>query len=52
MKKGKIAEIGDHDSLLQQYPNGIYAKLAAADAKTQEKEAAAPQEEDMSKELA
>ena len=27
MKKGKIAEIGNHDSLLKNYPNGIYAKL-------------------------
>ena len=33
MKKGKIAEIGNHDSLLRDYPDGVYAKLAAQDAK-------------------
>jgi ABC-type multidrug transport system ATPase subunit len=27
LKKGKIAEIGTHETLLQQYPNGVYAKL-------------------------
>ena len=27
MKKGKIVEIGNHDSLLDDHPNGIYAKL-------------------------
>lgn len=27
MKKGKIVEIGNHDSLLKNYPDGTYAKL-------------------------
>jgi len=27
MNKGKIAEVGNHQSLLQDYPNGIYAKF-------------------------
>jgi ABC-type multidrug transport system fused ATPase/permease subunit len=27
MKKGKIVEIGNHDSLLKDYPEGVYAKL-------------------------
>ena len=27
MKKGKIVEDGTHDSLLQQYPDGVYSKL-------------------------
>ena len=27
MKKGKIIEDGDHDSLLRDYPGGVYAKL-------------------------
>ena len=27
MKKGSIAEDGDHDSLLRDYPSGVYAKL-------------------------
>lgn len=27
MKKGKIIEDGDHDSLLRDYPEGVYAKL-------------------------
>ena len=57
MKKGKIAEIGNHDSLLRDYPSGIYAKLAENDAKAQAKEeanaaAAADVQEDMAKELA
>jgi len=39
MKKGKLVEIGDHDSLLRDYPDGIYAKLAAADAKASQAEA-------------
>lgn len=57
MKKGKIAEIGSHESLLRDYPGGIYAKLAENDAKAQAKEeanaaAAASAEEDMTKELA
>ena len=28
MKKGKIVEKGDHESLLRDYPDGIYSKLA------------------------
>ena len=28
MKKGRIAEDGNHQSLLVDYPKGIYAKLA------------------------
>ena len=27
MNKGKIMEIGNHDSLLKDYPDGIYAKF-------------------------
>ena len=27
MKKGSIIEDGDHDSLLKDYPDGVYAKL-------------------------
>ena len=27
MKKGRIAEDGDHNSLLRDYPKGTYAKL-------------------------
>jgi ABC-type multidrug transport system fused ATPase/permease subunit len=27
MKKGKIVEKGNHDSLLKEHPTGIYAKL-------------------------
>lgn len=27
MKKGRIVEIGNHTSLLQNYPDGIYSKL-------------------------
>ena len=27
LKKGKLTEIGNHDSLLRDYPDGIYAKL-------------------------
>ncbi len=27
MNKGKIMEIGNHDSLLSDYPEGIYAKF-------------------------
>jgi ABC-type multidrug transport system fused ATPase/permease subunit len=32
LKKGKLVEDGTHDSLLREYPDGTYAKLA----KTQE----------------
>ena len=41
-----MVEIGDHDSLLRDYPSGIYAKLAAADAKAQAAEETKPAEED------
>jgi ABC-type multidrug transport system fused ATPase/permease subunit len=27
LKKGKLSEIGNHDTLLRDYPDGIYAKL-------------------------
>jgi len=27
LKKGKLSEVGNHDSLLRDYPDGIYAKL-------------------------
>lgn len=27
MNKGKIVEVGTHDSLLDDYPEGIYAKF-------------------------
>jgi len=33
MKKGKIVEKGDHNSLLRDYPEGIYSKLAKDSAK-------------------
>ena len=29
LKKGKIVEVGNHDTLLRQHPNGTYAKLVA-----------------------
>ena len=41
-----MVEIGDHDSLLRDYPSGIYAKLAAADAKAQAAEETKPAEEE------
>lgn len=33
MKKGRIVEKGDHNSLLRDYPEGIYSKLAKDAAK-------------------
>ena len=27
MRKGEIVEVGDHDTLLAEYPNGVYAEL-------------------------
>jgi ABC-type multidrug transport system fused ATPase/permease subunit len=27
MSKGKIVESGDHDKLINEYPDGIYAKF-------------------------
>lgn len=29
LKKGVIVEDGNHDSLLRDYPNGVYAKLVS-----------------------
>ncbi len=29
MKKGKIIETGNHDSLLRDFPNGTYSQLVA-----------------------
>lgn len=40
LKKGSIAEDGDHDSLLRDYPDGVYAKLANIQKAADEKEAA------------
>ena len=39
MKKGRIAEDGNHESLLRDYPNGVYAKLNADQDKSDAKEA-------------
>ena len=39
MKKGRIAEDGNHESLLRDYPSGVYAKLNADQAKSDAKEA-------------
>lgn len=38
MKKGRIAEDGNHQSLLTDYPKGIYAKLAKDSAAQEEKD--------------
>ena len=27
LKKGKLTEVGNHESLLRDYPDGVYAKL-------------------------
>lgn len=27
MKKGKLTEVGNHDSLLRDYPDGVYSKF-------------------------
>jgi ABC-type multidrug transport system fused ATPase/permease subunit len=27
LKKGVLTEVGNHDSLLREHPNGVYAKL-------------------------
>ena len=27
MKKGKIVEVGNHETLLKEHPDGLYAKL-------------------------
>lgn len=41
MKKGKIVEDGTHDSLLQDYPSGLYSKLVseAQNAEMEEEDA-------------
>ena len=39
MKKGRIAEDGNHESLLRDYPSGVYAKLNADQDKSDAKEA-------------
>ena len=44
MKKGRIAEDGNHESLLRDYPNGVYAKLNADQDKSDAKEAAKEEE--------
>lgn len=38
MKKGKLVETGNHDSLLKNYPNGIYAKLVKQQEQVEEGE--------------
>ena len=35
LKKGKLTEIGNHDSLLRDYPDGIYAKLVRQQQKSE-----------------
>lgn len=40
LKKGQIAEDGDHDSLLRDHPDGVYAKLANIQKAADEKEQA------------
>lgn len=44
MKKGRIAEDGNHESLLRDYPNGVYAKLNADQDKSDAKDAAKEEE--------
>lgn len=47
MKKGKIVEDGTHDSLLEDYPNGVYAKLVSeAQSAEMEEEDAGPVDPD------
>ena len=36
LKKGKLSEIGNHDTLLRDYPDGIYAKLVKQQQDTEE----------------
>ena len=36
MKKGEIVEVGDHDTLLEEYPNGVYAELVKKQQLTDE----------------
>lgn len=38
LKKGKIAEDGDHETLLQNYPSGIYAKMVSQSNQAQQQE--------------
>jgi ABC-type multidrug transport system fused ATPase/permease subunit len=39
LKKGVLVEEGNHESLLRDYPNGIYAKLCKDHEKTEENDA-------------
>ena len=39
MKKGKITETGNHESLLRDYPDGIYSKMVSDTEKQEAKEA-------------
>ena len=36
MKSGQVAEQGDHDTLLRQYPTGVYSRLVADQQKLDE----------------
>jgi ABC-type multidrug transport system fused ATPase/permease subunit len=36
MNKGKITEMGNHDQLLQNNPDGIYAKFVKEQEKSEE----------------
>ena len=38
MKKGSIIEDGNHDSLLMDYPEGVYAKLVNIQNEAEESE--------------
>ena len=38
LKKGRIVEDGNHDSLLRDYPSGVYAEMCKSQSKTEEKE--------------
>lgn len=50
MKKGKIVEKGDHDSLLRDFPTGIYAKLVQQQQQVDEDPAAEEESPDIRKE--
>ena len=43
LKKGRIAEIGTHDTLLRDYPNGVYAKLVKQQEEADVKEVEQPE---------
>jgi len=51
MKKGKIIEKGNHDSLLRDFPTGLYAKLVREQDNADEGNAANNKEEDFANEL-